>query len=341
MTGNKMSGRRVRSTRAVGSPPRCEAGVALVSVLLVVAIATVLSVSMITKQNLAIHKTINHLEQSQAYQYALGGEELARQILHDDFEDENKTDHMAEAWAVPIAPFEFDRGEVEIQIVDLQSLFNLNSLAATGARGKTNRQRFRALLSELAIDSFMTDLITDWIDADQSTLQMGAEDYDYLVLDPPYRTAAVLMADVSELRLLLDMDEEDYQNLLSYVVVLPDIAAPININTAPAIILQTIATDLSVDAAQMIVEQRDLEEGFETVNEFFQQPGTVGATAQGLSVKSQYFRVTSRARYNDRVSTLTSVIQRDAANGQMRVLSRDLGQRFVSYAVADREQQSP
>lgn len=187
----------------------------------------------------------------------------------------------------------------------------------------------------------MTDLITDWIDADQSTLQMGAEDYDYLVLDPPYRTAAVLMADVSELRLLLDMDEEDYQNLLSYVVVLPDIAAPININTAPAIILQTIATDLSVDAAQMIVEQRDLEEGFETVNEFFQQPGTVGATAQGLSVKSQYFRVTSRARYNDRVSTLTSVIQRDAANGQMRVLSRDLGQRFVSYAVADREQQSP
>jgi len=320
---------------------RSSRGVALVSVLLVVAIATVLSVSMITKQNLAIHKTMNYLERSQSFQYALGGEELARQILHEDFENENKTDHMAEAWAVPSAPLEFDQGEVEIQITDLQSLFNLNSLAIPGNPGKVNRQRFTELLNELAIDPFIVDLITDWVDRDQSALQLGAEDYDYLGLEPPYRTGSGQMADVSELRLLLGMDEEDYQNLLSYVVVLPDSLAPININTAPAIILQSIATDLSVDYAAVIVQQRDADEGFESVNEFMQQEGVTGAAqidTSGLSVKSQYFLVSSRASYNERVSILTSVIQRDPTDGQMRVISRDLGQRFVSYAVTDREE---
>jgi general secretion pathway protein K len=333
-----------RPDRAALWSRRGEGGVALVAVLLVVAIATVLSVSMITKQNLAAHKTLNHLEQSQAFQYALGGEELARQILHDDFEGENKTDHMAESWAVPIAPFEFEQGEVEIQITDLQSLFNLNSLAATGKRGNTNRVRFRALLAELAIDSFITDLVTDWIDGDQSTSQLGAEDYDYLALDPPYRTGTGMMADATELRLLLDMDEEDYRNLLSYVVVLPDRLAPININTAPAIMLQSIATDLSVDSAQIIVEQRDAEEGFDSVDDFVNQQGVTGAKGidtSGLSVTSQYFRVSSRARYNDRVSKLTSIIQRDPFDGQMRVLARDLGQRFVSRVIADSEEQGP
>lgn len=339
-----MDGLTDRTNRAVVLSPRCERGVALVSVLLVVAIATVLSVSMITRLNLAAHKTLNHLQQSQAYQYALGGEELARQILHDDFENENKTDHMAEPWAMPVAPFEFEQGEVEIQITDLQSFFNLNSLAATGNRGKTNRARFRALLEELAIDAFISDLAADWMDKDQSTRQLGAEDYDYLALDPPYRTGTGMMADVSELRLLLDIDEEDYRNLLSYVVVLPDIVAPININTAAPIILQSIATDLSVDDAEMIVAERDARDGFASVDEFLQQQGVTGATGidrNGLSVRSQYFRVSSRARYNDRVSHLTSIIQRDPFDGQMRVLSRDLGQRFVSYAVAELKEQNP
>jgi|TARA_Y100000310_G_scaffold334186_1_gene413331 general secretion pathway protein K len=318
--------------------------VALVAVLLMVAIAVVVMTSMANKQNLAAHKTLNHLEQSQAFQYALGGEELARQILHDDFEDENKTDHMTELWAVPIAPYEFEQGEVEIQITDLQSLFNLNSLAVTGTRGNANRLRFEALLAELAIDSFITDLVADWMDDNQSTRQLGAEDYDYLDQNPPYRTGTGMMADVSELRLLLEMDEEDYRNLLSYVVVLPDGSVPININTAPAIMLQSIATDLTLDSAEILVEQRDAQEGYQSVDEFLQQQGVTGAGGidkTGLSVRSQYFRVASRARYNDRVSKLTSIIQRDPFDGQMRVLSRDLGQRFVSYAVEDSEQQEP
>ena len=51
-------------------------GVALISVLLVVVIATVLSVSMIRHQNLTIHKARNVYDQAQAAQYALGGEDV-------------------------------------------------------------------------------------------------------------------------------------------------------------------------------------------------------------------------------------------------------------------------
>ena len=66
-----------------------QAGVALVSVLLVVAIGTVLAVSMIQEQYASIQISRGYLSRTQANQYALGGEELARQILYADFEKEN------------------------------------------------------------------------------------------------------------------------------------------------------------------------------------------------------------------------------------------------------------
>ena len=62
-----------------------QGGVALISVLLIVVIATVLGVAMTREQNYAITRARLFLEQTRVHQYALGGEELARQILHADF----------------------------------------------------------------------------------------------------------------------------------------------------------------------------------------------------------------------------------------------------------------
>lgn len=313
-------------------------GVALISVLLVVAVATVLSVSMVSTQNLNLHRVTNQLDQEQAYQYALGGEELARQILHQDFVDGNQSDNLAEDWAAPFEPFSFDQGEVTIQITDLQGLFNLNSLAATGTQGAAQAFRFRALLEELGIDPTFADRVADWVDEDQVTRSAGAEDYDYLDDDPPHRTPGHGMGDTSELRMILDLDEESYANLLSYVTALPDSSASLNVNTAPPVILQTIARDLSLDQAQLLAEQRDANGGFNNVAEFLQQPGVTGQAgilASGLSVTSEYFRVDVRATYNARVSTLVSMIQRSAADGSLRVLSRDLGRGFVPRKTSD------
>lgn len=312
---------------------RCsQKGVALITVMLIVSIASVLAVTMVTRQNLAIHQTMNALDQNQAYQYALGGEEIARQILRKDFESEDQIDYLAEDWAGEIEPFAYEAGEVEIRITDMQALFNLNSLLARQQSGLASKKRFLALLSVLALDQMIHDRIIDWVDQDQAPGQLGAEDYEYLALEPPYRTASSPMADVTELRLLLDLTEEDYQRLYPYVCVLPDPNSDINVNTAPGPVLQSLGTGLTPDKVAELMDFRDYDEGFDDVNEFLRQAGVSGAggiDVNGLSTKSQYFRIEIRARYNERTSILTSVVQRDSVTGNMQVISRDLSQTFA------------
>jgi general secretion pathway protein K len=321
--------------------PHGQQGVALIMVLLVVSVATVLAVAMMSKQNLAIHQTSNMLDQSQAYQYALGGEEIARQILHKDLEDEGGIDYQGEDWAQVLEPFEYESGEVEIRITDLQGLFNLNSLSVQGAEGEINRKRFRTLLSSLALDAMILDRIVDWIDKNQATEQLGAEDYEYLVMEPPYRTSSNLLVDTSELRLLLDLSEEDYQLLFPTVCVLPDPGASINVNTAPLNVMRILAPGLSEEKSAELLEFRDYEEGFDDLDEFVRQAGITGEggiNPHGLAVSTQYFQIQVRARYNERVSNLTSVVQRDPASGTMKVISRDLGRFFQSVNTENDEE---
>ncbi len=308
-----------------------QTGVALITVLLVVSIASVLAVTMVTRQNLAVHQTLNALDQNQAYQYALGGEEIARQILHADFVSEDKIDYLAEEWAQQMEPFEYADGEVELRITDLQGLFNLNSLSVDDQQGQLSRKRFQALSSVLSLDPGIADRVIDWIDKDQTPRPLGAEDYEYLILEPPYRTASGLMADVSELRLLLDLSDEDYQRLLPYVCVLPDPNIKINVNTAAMPLLQSLATNLTPEKVADLIDFRDYDEGFDDVDEFIRQAGATGAAgldARNLSTRSEFFQIQVRARYNERYSNLTSVVHRDMVTGKMQVISRDLSQAF-------------
>ena len=126
-----------------GSPMHSEqAGVALISILLVVAITVVLSSAMMLEENLVIHKVRNNFDHGQVRQYALGGEELARQILREDYESEDKHDHLQEEWAAKGMEFEFADGEVLLQINDLQGRININTLVNPGSEGDQARTRF-------------------------------------------------------------------------------------------------------------------------------------------------------------------------------------------------------
>ncbi len=315
-------------------------GVALVTILLVVVIATVLGVAMVRDQNTTILRTRNFFSQSQAKQYALGGEELARQILWEDFDKGDKIDILTDAWANQEMKFEFDEGDVRVQIEDMQSKLNVNSLAQTGAAGNDTigngatgtgvnsaqiTERFFSLFSQIGVDRVFVDRIGDWVDADENTRQLGAEDYQYLGLDRPFRTSGQPMVDLSELRLLLEMDDETYQKLLPYLSALPDLEAGLNVNTAEAVVLQTISSKLTTEAAAQLIATRDTTEGFKSVTEFLQSPEVagMGVTVQGLGVQSAFFQVRIIARYQERFSYLTSIVQRDLVDGSTRVIYRN------------------
>lgn len=312
---------------------KAERGVALITVLLVVAIVTVVCASMIARQQLSIRATSNQLQARQAWHYALGGEVLAQSILRRDAEASGNgaqppVDHLLEAWAQPQPAYELDegQGQVQIRIEDLSGRFNLNSLIQDNQPNEAALAQLRRLLLRLEITEPYAERLLDWLDSDQQpTGETGAEDTAYLLLDPPYRTAGRRLDDLSELRLLLGMRDEDFQRLAPHVSVLPA-GTPLNVNTASALVLSSLADNLGPAAAEALVQARRAG-GFRDVATFMAQPAFAAVQLEDarVAVTSQYFQAISEVRLADRRLALVSLLQRQA-DGEVRVLQRNLGQ---------------
>lgn len=105
-------------------------GVALITVMLVVAIAVVLATKMSAALIFQIQRTDNLNSNQQAYWYAMGAEAFAKTVLTLSFknnEDKNVT-HLGQIWASGETSFPVDLGSISGEISDLQSCFNLNAL---------------------------------------------------------------------------------------------------------------------------------------------------------------------------------------------------------------------
>lgn len=303
-------------------------GVALITVLLVVAVVTVVCAGLIARQQLAIRSSANQLHVRQAWHYALGGETLAQALLRRDLQQGNPrapVDHLGEAWAQPMAPFALDEGgELQVSIIDPTGRFNLNSLVRKGQANEAALAQFRRLLRGLQIDKPYAERLLDWLDADQEPNGgFGAEDNQYLLSQPAYRAANRALSDVSELRLLLEMSEADYRRLLPFVSALPA-DATLNVNTASAPVLASLADGLPLATAEALVAARG-RQGYADVASFTAQLPGLQVQSQGLAVGSQYFQVVSEVSVGDRRQSLRSTVQR-ASDGRVYVLARDLGQ---------------
>ena len=262
---------------------------------------------------------------------AVGGEALAQAMLQRDMQQTGgnqgqAVDHLREPWARKIAPFTLEQGRISLSIEDLAGRFNLNSVVVNQQVNQSAVQRFRRLLVSLDIEPLLAERLIDWIDENQDVSGAnGAEDNQYLLLEPPYRAANRPLQDVSELRLLLDLSERDYQRLLPYVSALPA-QTPLNINTASALVLATLADNLSPQAAQQLVQARGAE-GYRQLSDFTGQPALagLGVQATGLALNSQYFAARSEVQLGERRRVLISLLQR-GADGRVYVLQRDLAQ---------------
>jgi general secretion pathway protein K len=312
--------------------------VALITVLLVVALVTVVGAGLIARQQLAIRSSGNLLTHNQAWHYALGGELLAKAILREDLrqgDPRQPLDHPAEPWAQPMKPFPFDDGgTLYLRIEDAGGRFNLNALALPDNAGLQAFGQFQRLLRLLDIDEPYAERLRDWLDEDEQATPGGAEDNDYLLLDPAYRAANRALAEVSELRLLLDMNEAHYRHLLPHVTALP-LDARLNLNSAGPLVLASLVDGLSPQLAQGLIVAREAQ-GFASVEAFITQLGAAGQTVVGqpLAVGSQYFRVIGEVELAGRRQVLVSLVRRDS-DGALTVLSRDLGQAGINKEQDD------
>jgi len=304
-----------------------ERGVALVSVLLIVVLASALAYHLISRQDIAIASTRAVLEYSQAKEYALAAEEVARSVLHQN-KASSTYDHLDEDWRFTIVPFEIPNGQVYLRIEDLNTKVNLNALS--GQNYGEISQFFVKICDEVAVDSRLVPIWKDWIDADQVTTPGGMEDYEWLGFEPPMRTLDSLGAHLSELNMLVSLSSDQQHQMTEYVVILPTNEMKLNVNTTPAIVMQIF------DPLLRTVDQ--MERSFESVEEAISTLPSLADISEYLSVSSSFFEVQVVVHYNDTRVDLTSrvLIDNDLSGGRLNVqtYSRDYSRRHFVEELA-------
>jgi general secretion pathway protein K len=241
-----MSPRNPGATR-FQSAPRRQRGVALITAVLIVALATILAVDVAFRGYLDQRRAATTYALEQAFEVAKGAEAWAADTLKQDGTSGSKVDDFTEQWATPIPPLPIDGGEIQGQLQDLQGRFNLNTLVTleqTTGQVKTNQfayDQLVRLLELLELEPHWAAKITDWIDPDDNPVNTdGAEDSIYTAQDPPYRTANMPLTRTSELLSLPGFGIERYRKLAPHVTALPYAVTTINVCTASAYVLDSM-----------------------------------------------------------------------------------------------------
>ena len=299
-------------------------GVALITAMLIVALASIAAVAVVSRQQFDIRRSANLINGDQAYQFALGVESWAKQLLVRDL-TKGATDDLKEDWAKQLPPLSVEGGQVAGHIEDLQSRYNLNNLVDNaGVINNNEVERFKNLLRSLNIPDNLAYAVADWIDTDiNPDINGGAEDTVYTGLQPAYRTANTLMRSVSELRLVDGITPKFYAQLEPLVCALPAVTK-INVNTATAEVLVTLSSALSMSAAQLLVDARKTKPFADTAAFESALTSIGGLTANdvtaiknqgGWAVSSSYFLVTADTLFGKGRVHLYSELKR-ATSGQ-------------------------
>lgn len=270
-------------------------GVALVTVLLIVAMATTVMAFMAQQQAFWQREMINGRDRAQASYIAQAGVDWARAVLADD-KTNNSYDTPREMWAMRLPAIPVEGGEIQGVIEDQQGLFNLNNLVVNGATSALDVARFQRLLSTLGLPQELAYSLADWMDKDDTPATAGgAEAGYYLNQIKPYRAANLPLSEISELLWVRGFDARIIQRLKGYVSVLPQ-RTQINLNFASAEVLSAVVDGLTLQQARQLVTYRK-ETSFKSVAEFMQNlPSGVGESSRGeIGVNSEFFLVNGHA----------------------------------------------
>jgi general secretion pathway protein K len=252
---------------------------------------------------------------------------------------------LAQAWAqptqpMPITPEDNPEGEpigtLQGALEDMQGRFNLNNLAhvVQGKNGQPTQdpvplEQFQRLLVSVGLEPKWAGIARDWIDADNQPGEPdGAEDSVYTSQTPPYRTGNWPMTSPSELMNMPGFGADRYRKIAPYVTALPLATAKINVCTAPALVLESLAENLS---GEWSGNPEALASGrkagcFPDVPTFTSILGQQNATqiANRFADTSSYFRLTTRVTLGTTEFTLYSLLYR-GSGGKVTPLLRTFG----------------
>jgi general secretion pathway protein K len=301
---------------------RSNRGVALITAMLITALATLVAANLAWDNALDVRRTMVQLNRDQAVQVALGAEDLVISVLHQDL-DEGQTDHLGEFWAGDLPVFPIEGGEVFGTIEDLQGRFNINNLLdPDGNIDQESLEQFRRLLNVLGLDPRFAGIAADWLDGNEDAeFPDGAEDPIYTAFVPPYRSANQPLTSASELAALDGMDKQTLDTLLPHVVALPG-RTNINVNTATAAVLQSLGENISASDVEGLVKERE-NGGFTDVQAAFASLVTPDVLNK-LDDSTDYFQFRVVVRIDTVRITLYSLLLR-GPQGDVTPIMRSFG----------------
>ncbi len=293
---------------------KSQSGVALITVLLILAVMVVVATNMTSRLQLELRRTQAQVLSQQAYWYGAAAESFAALTIRNALKDDDVVS-LGQNWATKDMTFPLEGGEISGEILDRQACFNLNAL---GVANKPDGQRplvaqqFQALLEAIGVEGFyaekITDSVRDWVDEnDQVVTSQGAEDAFYESRSVPYLAANTLMTDISEFRAVQGVTQGVFDKLSPYLCALPSKDLKINVNTIEpeqSALFQGLFTPfLTAAQASELLKDRP-GNGWDKIEEFWQSPVLAGLkisedAKKQMDVKSEYFQLQGRAKFED------------------------------------------
>ena len=295
-------------------------GIALITILVMVALATILAATIAKRQANTAENTAYLMRQNQSLLYAKSAEAFFSELLVDDANNAGAIDYLQENWAKPMPAFPVEDGFVSGTLQDESGKFNLNSLV--NDEGVPNPQAklwFEKLLLRVGLPEKLSEAVIDWQDADEEISgTMGAENSYYQGLPQGYLAANSKFHNVEELKLVRGFEDQKYLQIVDYVSALPASDSKVNVNTAPAMLLASLDPKLDINAVEQALQKRQVNlEHFSNINDLwvtepFKQvsPDVQSQVNALLGVQSNYFKAKIEVLLSERKRQFSSDLVR-------------------------------
>jgi len=306
-------------------------GVAIVTALLLAALAITLVMSLFGQQNVQVRSIENQRYQLQKVWVMRGALDWARLILREDAKV-NHVDYIGEPWSVPLEETRLDDyvdngnsseddtdATLSGYITDAESRLNLTNLSAGGIIDQPTLQAFQKLLSAQGMDPGLALATAQMVASTQS--QAAQFNADGSVGAAAVNAKILALTQVDDLLAIPGFTTASVLKLRDLVVFLP-VATPININTASAQVISARIASISLSDAQQIVTNRD--------QAYFRDLTDLGArwdaskgklpAATVVNTQTNYFIVHGHVRLGRSVLDQDALIERTPGTGVTRVV---------------------
>ncbi|MDF3839044.1 type II secretion system minor pseudopilin GspK [Cupriavidus basilensis] len=309
---------------------RAQRGAAVVTALLIVALATTLVATMFAQQQAATRSVEAHRLRAQGEAMQGIVVERARLLLRDSSRTAS-VDHLRQRWAQPLPPTRVaallgpqaarlagfaDSGQamtIGSRVLDAQARFNLATLIAPAEAGRPASVRasgvalYQRLLTSLSLNSSLASVTAAYVLKSLSGTGGGGQ--------------PLPLARMADLLAIPGYTPDAVRALMPYAVILP-VPTSVNLNTAGAQVLAAAIPGLTVSQAGALVADRERAH-FRDVGDLSIRlkaiaPGLPEPQGLLLETRSQYFLVEGELRNERARLRLEALVRRDGIGEAVR-----------------------